>query len=267
MSLITVDEEKCIKCAMCVKECPVNVLSFDERGPKEIAPERCIACGHCVAVCPKEAIENERTPLANQIELEGVKKLSSKEAETFLRSRRSIRSYKETSVPREELVKLVNIARLAPTGHNSQGISFVIVDDKKAIEEAVEITIKCLENDQNSDVYSSFIKNYREEGIDSILRGAPSLVLTTAPTEFRNGRENSIFYLTYLELFAPTLGLGSCWAGLLERCALSNNSPIIDLFNIPKGHKITGAVMVGYPKYSYKRLIDKNPLNVTFYEN
>lgn len=39
------------------------------------------------------------------------------------------------------------------------------------------------------------------------------------------------------------------------------------LFNILEDKKITGAVMVGYPQYSYKRLVDRNPLDVTFYEN
>ena len=39
---------------------------------------------------------------------------------------------------------------------------------------------------------------------------------------------------------------------------------MLKLFNIPEGKKITAAVMVGYPKYSYKRLVDRNPLDVTF---
>jgi len=42
---------------------------------------------------------------------------------------------------------------------------------------------------------------------------------------------------------------------------------MLKLLNIPKGKKITGAVMVGYPKYSYPRLVDRNPLQATFYES
>jgi len=42
------------------------------------------------------------------------------------------------------------------------------------------------------------------------------------------------------------------------------NSPLLKLFNIQEGKKITAAVMVGYPKYSYKRLVERNPLEVTF---
>lgn len=73
--------------------------------------------------------------------------------------------------------------------------------------------------------------------------------------------------MAYLELYAPTLGLGSCWAGVFEKVALKVNSPMLKLFNIPEDKKITGAVMVGYPKHNYPRLVDRNSLEVTFYES
>jgi hypothetical protein len=38
----------------------------------------------------------------------------------------------------------------------------------------------------------------------------------------------------------------------------------LQLFNIPEDKVITGAVMVGYPKYKYKELVDRNPLDVLF---
>ena len=112
--------------------------------------------------------------------------------------------------------------------------------------------------------FNDFIKVYTEKGIDTILRGAPSIILAIADVDFRRGRENSIFSLAYMELYAPILGLGSCWAGVFENIALKDNSPMLKLFNIPKDKKITGAVMVGYPKYNYPRLVERNPLKFNF---
>jgi nitroreductase len=63
-------------------------------------------------------------------------------------------------------------------------------------------------------------------------------------------------------LFAPNIGLGSCWAGLLELAAFAGHQKLLDLFKIPEGKVFTGAMMVGYPKYIYKRLVDRNPLDV-----
>jgi nitroreductase/NAD-dependent dihydropyrimidine dehydrogenase PreA subunit len=267
MNLISVNREKCIKCGICAKECPTLVLSIGENGPEAVAPLDCIACGHCVAVCPTAALDHSKTPLAHQLDTTGFPKLAAEEAKRFLLSRRSIRCYKKTGVPREALLKLVDVARFAPTASNQQGISYVIVDDEKILAEAVEIVIGWLENDALlSERFAHYLKAYREEGIDIVLRGAPNLILATAAADFSRGRENSVFSLAYLELYAPTLGLGSCWAGILEVCALSEQSPMLNLFHIPEGKKITGAVMVGYPQYSYKRLVDREPLDVTFYK-
>lgn len=268
MSLITVNEEKCIKCGMCVEECPLGVLKLESTGPKEVNPDACFACGHCVAICPKEAIDNNKSPLAMQTEKEEIPKLNAEEAKNFIRARRSIRSYKNTPVEREKLIQLVDVAHLAPTASNSQGISYLIIDDKKVIQLAVEECINWFENDPTwSKMLSGMIKGYKANKVDTILRDAPSIILTLADDDFYNGRENSILSLSYLELYAPSLGLGSCWAGVFEICARSENSPMYEIFNIPEKKKITGVVMVGYPKYSYKRFTDRQPLSASFYEN
>lgn len=267
MNLITVNQEKCTKCEICIEECPSLVLSMGNEGPEAVAPQACIACGHCVAVCPMEAIDNIKAPRGQQIDAKKFSKLNAEAAEGFLRSRRSIRCYKQTAVPREALLKLVDMAHFAPTGSNQQGISYMIVDNKKVLEEAVEIIIKYLEHDDSlCQRFASYIKAYREQGVDTILRDAPNLILTTTAKDFSRGRENSIFSLAYLELYVPTLGLGSCWAGIFEICALSENSPLLKLFHIPEGKKITGAVMVGYPQHNYQKIVDRDPLDVIFYK-
>lgn len=268
MSLITVNEEKCIKCGMCVVECPTGVLKLEADGPKEVNPNACLECGHCVAVCPKEAIDNEKSPLAMQNEIGEIKKLNPEEAKNFIRTRRSIRSYKNMPVEREKLLQLVDVAHLAPTASNSQGVSFLIVDDKKRIELAVEECINWFDSNETlSKMLAGMISGYKKNKVDTILRDAPSIILTLADKDLRNGRENSILSLSYLELFAPSLGLGSCWAGIFEICALNDNSPMYKLFNIPENKKITGVVMVGYPKHSFKRFTERKPLEASFYEN
>lgn len=270
LNLITVNQETCTKCGNCVDECPSDVLTMGDNGPDDILPQNCIACGHCVAVCPNRAIDNIRSPLIKQIEIAELEKVSPEEAEFFLRSRRSIRSYKKDHLPREKLQELVKIANYAPTGSNTQGISYIIVDDKEVLKKATEITIKFLETNPSirpslKKILIPLIDKYHETGVDSILRDAPALVVATADKDFVQGRINSISCLTYLELFAPTLDLGSCWAGLFELCALNENSPILKLLDLPENKIITGAVMVGYPKYKYQRLVERNPVDMEFF--
>lgn len=266
MEMIKINKDLCVNCGFCVKECPTFALEMSEEGPKTVLPQNCFACGHCTAVCPKGALDNSKAPFDRQGEKILNLNFNMEAAEQFMRSRRSIRNYKQDAVPRELLTKLVDLARYAPTGGNVQGISFLVVEDKKKVEKAAELTIEWLEKGYviSEGFIPSFIKMYREKGIDSILRDAPHLILTIAENTFSQGRECSISMLTYLELFAPVLGLGSCWAGVFELCAMSGYEPIIELFGIPEGKNITGAVMIGYPQYLYKRLPDRNPLEVSF---
>ena len=240
---------------------------MDETGPTAINANNCIACGQCVAVCPNGAIDNIKSPISDQVDIENFPIIDSKTAEQFLRSRRSIRCYKNTPVPKEKLLELVNIAHYAPTASNSQGISYVIVENKEILEKATKVIFEWMEQQLDNPSHWSFsrhVQNYKDTGIDTILRNAPHLILATAPKNFKNGRENTISAFSYLELYATTIGLGSCWAGLFEMCAFSNYSPLLKLFNIPEDKVITGAVMVGYPKYKYKKLVDRNPLDVEY---
>lgn len=272
MKLITVDSENCTNCGKCVNECPSDVLTLETHGPEVQLAQNCIACGHCVAVCPNRAIDNTRSPLNMQVEVADIKYFNQEDAEFFLRSRRSIRSYLSEPVPREKLLKLLEIANYAPTGSNTQGVSYLIVDDMEILKKASDLTVDYLENSPQirpdlRKILTPLIDKYHETGKDSILRGAPVLVVATAAKNFTQGRINSISYLTYLELFAPHLGLGSCWAGLFEHCALSENSPMLKLLDIPDDKLITGAVMVGYPKYKYHRLVERNPVDVKFFND
>ncbi|WP_033168036.1 nitroreductase family protein [Clostridium sp. KNHs205] len=267
MSLITVDQEKCVACGLCVEECPTGVLKMESTGLQEVLPQACLFCGHCVAVCPQEAIDHSKSPLASQSKKEGVPNLSAEEAKNFMRSRRSIRSYKDKPVEREKLIQLVDVAHLAPTASNAQGISYLIIDDKNIIESAVEGCVNWFENEPTWSMrLGGMVNGYRENKVDTILRNAPSIIVTLADKDFYKGRENSVLSLSYLELYAPWLGLGSCWAGIFEICACSENSPMNQIFNVPENKKITGVVMVGYPKYSYKRFTERQPLSFSFYK-
>lgn len=267
MNLINVNQSECIKCGICSKVCPSNALSIDKTGPNVNNANNCIACGQCVAACPKGALDNIKSPISGQTDIESFPVINSKTAEHFLRSRRSIRCYKDTSVPREKLLELINVAHYAPTASNSQGISYIVVENKNILENASKIIFEWMESQLKNPTHWSFskhVENYKATGIDTVLRNAPHLILATAPKNFKNGRENTISQLTYAELYATTIGLGSCWAGLFEMCAFSNYLPLLSLFNIPEDRVITGAIMVGYPKYKYQKLVDRNSLDVAF---
>lgn len=280
MAVLQVETEKCIQCAACAAVCPTGVVTMGEAGPEEQDEQLCVECGHCVAVCPTAAMDHRLTPLAEQIPIDEGLRFGAREAAQFLRSRRSIRSYREEEIPREKLLELLDVARCAPTGSNRQGISFQVISGKEKLHRITAATIEWMEQQEAANAanavqalpkgskYSNHVKIHIRafhEGSDPILRGATHLILAVCPSDFGpRGRENATSVLTYAELYAPVLGLGTCWAGLLQHCAFSGYAPLLELLDIKDNMELAGALMAGYPDLRYHRMANRQPLRVTF---
>jgi nitroreductase/NAD-dependent dihydropyrimidine dehydrogenase PreA subunit len=271
-NLIRVDRDKCTKCGLCIKICR-GTLGMGEHGP-EVLHDFCIACGHCVAVCPNGALDHSRAPLKNQVLLEKSPMPDAGTAARFLRSRRSVRTFQKKRIPRDTIRELLDIVRFAPTACNSQGVSYHVVDDPDTLNKITAVIADWAEEDLRhgalgkspwSENTANTIRCYRENGEDTILRDAPCLVIATADKDlFALGRDNTHFALSYAQLYAPTLGLGTCWSGLFEYCAAVGYEPLLKLLKLPENRVVTGASLVGYPIYTFKRLVDRDSLQITW---
>ncbi len=51
-------QDTCIGCTACVKVCPVDAISGEQKAVHNINPEICIDCGACTYVCPVECISD-----------------------------------------------------------------------------------------------------------------------------------------------------------------------------------------------------------------
>ena len=52
----TIDEEACVGCLMCVKECPQDAIWGEVKVPHRIDQAKCIQCGVCRDVCRVDAV-------------------------------------------------------------------------------------------------------------------------------------------------------------------------------------------------------------------
>ena len=77
------------------------------------------------------------------------------------------------------------------------------------------------------------------------------------------GSEDCALALSYLDLYAPSLGLGACWGGFFYS-ATNSYPPLFKALGLPADHKAYGAMMVGYPKFKYHRLPLRNATEVTW---
>lgn len=268
-NLIRVDASKCTKCGLCVNDCPYVVLTLDpEKGPLA-SREACVSCGHCVSICPYGAIDNINAPLAAQKPLAGTLPKAD-ELEYLFQSRRSTRWFADQPVPGALTMRLLEVARRAPSGSNSQGISYIVIENRETLRQISATVIDWGKSALEDDLPINFlmyglIERYGK-GLDSILFNAPTLIVTVgaARESFKRVRENSIFALFQAQLMAETLGLGSCWAGVLEGCAFAGCLPLLRLLDIPESMTFTGALALGYPKHRHQRIPERNPLQVVW---
>ena len=73
------DREKCVKCGICVRECPTG--SIDKEDPS-LVDNSCIACMRCISLCPQGA--KGLNPLVRKIGDEHMKDLLSSRKDNYL---------------------------------------------------------------------------------------------------------------------------------------------------------------------------------------
>jgi nitroreductase/NAD-dependent dihydropyrimidine dehydrogenase PreA subunit len=262
MSLITVDPQKCNRDEFCVKACPTRVIRMaspdDVPEPTADFEEYCLACGHCVAVCPAEAFSLNWLDPEKCLPLRKENVLTSEQAEQFLRTRRSIRNFKDKPVERQKLEKLLEIACFAPSAKNNQPWHWTVIENQIEVRRLAGMVIdwmrSVIEQYPAKAEQSGFIRvvSAWDAGEERICRGAPHVIVVHGDKDYAFGSEDCALALSYFELFAPTLGLGSCWGGYFYSAA-NTYPPLFEALNMPAGHRAFGAVMVGYPKLKYQR--------------
>ena len=266
MAFLTINETKCKPDGICAAECPRGIITQgDGKSFPQVAEADeayCMACGHCVAVCPHGALSVTGVNIEDCPEIERDRVLSWDQAEQFLRSRRSIRLFKDKTMDRETLEQLIEMARYAPTASNAQNLQWTVIEGRDKLEPLSQETINWMErvieaqpDSPAADYFRPVVARWTT-GYDGILRTAQTLIVPSAPKENANGLVDLSIALAYLELAALPLGVGTCWAGLL-RGAMLATPKLVESMGLPEGHTWFYPMMIGYPKFKYHRLPER----------
>ena len=153
--------------------------------------------------------------------------------------RRSIRKFKQDPVPVNILKKLVNAARLAPSGANLQPLEFVVINSKDICDDVFRTL-----------AWAGYIS---PRGIPGPGERPVAYILVLANTSIRkeNYQWDAGAAMENMILTALAEGIGSCWIGSINRARLA------ELLGIPPHLVIDSILALGYSAESPKKEILK----------
>ena len=156
-----------------------------------------------------------------------------------------------------------------PSGHNLQPVEWLVLGDRNELQRLSGIVVDWMRwmLDQLPEIALSMHMDRTvtrwERGDDVVLRGAPVVIVTHAHKDNLSAPTACTIALTYLELAATAMGIGTCWAGYFNAAA-TTFPPMQKKLALPENHQAFGAMMVGYSKYRYQRIPSRNDPKITW---
>lgn len=290
MNWVTIDQDLCNACGMCARRCPRCYTNNDGVISVQADEECCNLCGHCVALCKPSAITHSRMDMDNFPPVGGPFGLDADEFIRLVRQRRSYRSFREKAIPRDEIEKLVAMSRYCPTGSNMQTVQIKIITNRERIKQLSDLTVAFFleminQVDQKIAELASggkdipkelaerklFVDRYRrmgqarDLGIDPILHNAPLVMVFHSPPNPSTPKDDCVIAAQTVVLGAMTMGLGTCYIGLLTNAAL-NFPPLQQALALPAESTVHSVLVLGYPKLKFQKAVDRKPLTIQWEE-
>ncbi|MFV0423711.1 nitroreductase family protein [Oleidesulfovibrio sp.] len=269
MTILSVDQNLCIGCEECVRDCRMNIIRMEQEVPA-IAARRekyCIKCFHCLAVCKPGALSihgvspEQCTPVKGRFPaLDAM--------EILVKGRRSVRSFSQKQVDKDLIHRLIHAASHAPTGKNNRGLLFTVVDDadtmrtlRTEVMEGIRETLRQGSSHPEAAFFEAALARW-DDGQDIIFRGAPHLLWVTAPATNTTAHVDPYIALSTFELLANSAGLGTLWCGFAKWAMADMVPQVAKRMNIPEDHHTGYVMMFGKPAIRFHRTVEHGPATI-----
>ena len=147
----------------------------------------------------------------------------------LVRTRRSVRNYKDKEIEPELIELLKEAAVRSPTSRNFRPWRFLFVTDKATLET---------------------LARAKPSGSNFLKGAALGVVICADETESDVWIEDCSIASIILQLTGQSLGLGSCWIQIRKRMhddALTAEAYVKDVLGLPEQMKVESIVAFGYP--------------------
>jgi len=139
-----------------------------------------------------------------------------------IKTRRSIRSYTDEPVSKENLRKIIDCVRMAPSSRNKQQWKFFVVSDKALLKQLGEKVVN-----------------------GKFVDGAGAAIVVNGLTENHRLSEDCGCATQTILLSAHALGLGGCWVACSGKDYAEDVRRILD---VPVEYTIFSIAVLGHPE-------------------
>lgn len=187
MGKITIDEEKCQGCGLCVLNCVTRAWEMGDNNVPYLKEEySCLSCYNCVVACPEGAmsivapyhVDNgfwktlphllpAKPPLEPKDEDGNPTEYTA--VERAILERRSVRNYKDKPVPDTLIRRVIEAGRFAPSSGNCQPWKFIVIKDKVMIDEMDVIIAEAI-----AGVHNMYMDDEMVKGFEHMVAGNPT---------------------------------------------------------------------------------------------
>ncbi|HCX65415.1 MAG TPA: NAD(P)H nitroreductase [Eubacteriaceae bacterium] len=165
----------------------------------------------------------------------------------WLKSRRSIRKFKQKKVDEQVIKHMLQSASIVPSSKGRKPWEFVVVQDETVLSELS----RCKEHG------SAFLKN-----------AAAAIAVVADPKKCDVWIEDASIAAYTLQLSAHQEGLGSCWVQVRERMH-DKKTPaqaiVKSVLSIPDGYEVLCIIGFGYPDEEKKEYELKDVMEEKFH--
>jgi nitroreductase len=235
---------------------------------KEEKESACLKCLHCFAICPTGAITIwGKNPENSLLVSESIP--APAEMEQLVKTRRSIRKFKKQELDPKLIHALIETASYAPTAKNDNSVLFTVID-KKAEMDKLRVLVythlkTAFENQQVPEsllYFNDFQELWFNKQIDVLFRGAPYMLITSAPKTNTAPQVDSLIAMSYFELIANSNGIGTLWDGFAKFAFEKIAPEIKQIIGLPEDHIIGAVLVFGIPAVTYARAIQNTTINI-----
>ncbi len=193
---------------------------------------------------------------------EGGKKSDADVVWEAIYNRRSVRKFTDEPVSEEDIRRICEAGRWAPSGENSQGWRFIIIRDRKIIEQLGKISGNGSARRFTGELFSRRMhqrfdtlqdEEKKKAAFEKLRSGDVSRFVTKAPVVIAVAGKKDVWDVQFdngaaienMLIMVSALGLGACWV-IAPLTDIRDELEVNEILAIPRDYKAISIIPIGH---------------------